>query len=510
MRTISRFGVPLFALTLAAVACEAPVSAPDPQTDTTSAALVRPMKYVAVNGSDTLPGGGPNDCSRRSRACKTIQHAIDVAIPRQPILIGPGQYREDLVVTKPIELRGHGEDTILVPATSAPNPCTDSALCGGAATSVILVRANDVLIRRLVVDGDDPTHASGVVVNGADIDARNGVITDDTAGTFPGSLSLQEVTVRNVYYRGIQESAGGGLEVLRSRVTNVDGDLVSIGIFIFHSHGIVQDNQLSQQSAGIVANWSTGSLIQRNTITQSAYAVHTDNTVGPGIDLLEDNVITACSTNGFGVFVFAPGVAPIVRKNSVSGCLVGFSVFGGRSTERTLFDGNTFDGGGLTGGAAFQATTDQVGYGAGFVYVDVTGNVLARSDVGVDVQETQGRRVDMKASCNAIVHDTYGVSTNGAGVVLHQDSIVNDGTGVDATQVTSGTVDATSNYWGCAAGPGQTGCDGAAGPVDTSSPLAAPPACVPATSLLTEDVPATPHARMRTATGLARAVNPSR
>src|SRR5262249_60482822 len=55
--------------------------------------------------------------------------------------------------------------------------------------------------------------------------------------------------------------------------------------------------------------------------------------------------------------------------------------------------------------------------------------------------------------------------------------------GVDNT--TSTEMDARGNWWGCAAGPPGAGCDMVNGPVDTSSPLPAPPVCPPPTTTTT-------------------------
>src|SRR5262249_6841883 len=59
-------------------------------------------------------------------------------------------------------------------------------------------------------------------------------------------------------------------------------------------------------------------------------------------------------------------------------------------------------------------------------------------------------------------------------------SITGNAVGVDNT--TTSNMDAHGNWWGCAAGPPGAGCDTVTGPVDTSSPLPAPPACPPPTT----------------------------
>src|SRR4029077_3000604 len=62
-------------------------------------------------------------------------------------------------------------------------------------------------------------------------------------------------------------------------------------------------------------------------------------------------------------------------------------------------------------------------------------------------------------------------------------SITGNVVGVDNT--TTSDMDAHGNWWGCAAGPPGAGCDTVNGPVATSSPLPAPPACPPPTTTTT-------------------------
>ena len=80
---------------------------------------------------------------------------------------------------------------------------------------MVLVRADEVTIADLTIDGDNPALTSGVAVRGADVDARNGIETD-TGGPFNG-LEVRNVTVKNVYLRAIDASSGGTFCVEQSR-----------------------------------------------------------------------------------------------------------------------------------------------------------------------------------------------------------------------------------------------------------------------------------------------------
>src|SRR6185503_5928669 len=81
----------------------------------------------------------------------TIQAAINAASAGDTISIGAGTSTENVVVNQSVTLQGAGAGaTIILPATSSPNPCGDS-LCNGAASSVILVQATNVTITGLTV-----------------------------------------------------------------------------------------------------------------------------------------------------------------------------------------------------------------------------------------------------------------------------------------------------------------------------------------------------------------------
>ncbi len=162
-------------------------------------------RFVAVAGDTS----SANDCRAAARPCATIHQAVTAACPNDTVVVGPGTFVENVVLDKALTVVGAGDATVVVPAVSSPNPCTDSSLCGGSASSVILVRASHVTIERLAVDGDNPAVTSGVVVGSADVDARNGVITDE-ASVFD-DLTVRDVAVRNrVYLRGIDASSGTG------------------------------------------------------------------------------------------------------------------------------------------------------------------------------------------------------------------------------------------------------------------------------------------------------------
>src|SRR3954469_10895679 len=119
---------------------------------------VRAMLACAVLAG-CLAAAGPAFAKKTvcSSGCafNSIQAAINAASEGATITIGMGTFTENIVVNKPVTLQGYGTQTVIEPATSNP-VCEGGSLCGGTASNVILVEANNVTISKLKVEGDNP------------------------------------------------------------------------------------------------------------------------------------------------------------------------------------------------------------------------------------------------------------------------------------------------------------------------------------------------------------------
>lgn len=388
-------------------------------------------------------------------AFTSIQSAINAASPGATITVGPGSYFENVVVNKPLTLEGSGSMTVIYPAASNP-VCSPGSLCGGSASDIILVQASNVTISKLRLEGDNPNLTSGVVRGGADIDARNGIITNHEAGTFNG-LTVSRVKVSDVYLRGIYASSGGTFDFNHDTVENVQGEEASIAMFDFEGAGVMEDNKVSSANDAISANWSKGTQFVGNKITKSGSGVHTDNNGGSGgvADVIKDNKISECTIDGYGIFVFVPYVSATVEGNKVSGCAVGLAAFGGAvSGQGPTFTANKIDG---TGASASESltygaylTTDQLGFAFGDLKATLTHNKIEHTGVGMFVTQTSpspeqpaGGQATVTASSN-----TFHINATGA----------NGGAGT--------VVEAQNNWWGCRQGPNNSPkCDTATGTV---------------------------------------------
>jgi hypothetical protein len=381
-----------------------------------------------------------------------IQTAIEKVPSGGAITIGPGTYVENLVVNKPLTLKGEGATTIVEPSVSKPE-CAGGSLCGGEASNIILVEASNVTLLKLTLEGDNPSLISGVERGGKDIDARNGVITNHEVGTY-NNLTVSKVIVKDVFLRGIYASSGGSFNFDHDTVENVQGNGASIGIFDFGGGGSMVSNKVSAANDAISANWSTGTVFVKNTVKGSGSGVHTDNNGGKGgtADVIKENKISACPTDGYGIFVFAPYLSPTVESNAVKGCYVGLAAFGSQvSGEGPKFVSNVVNGMGATttdpnGTYGAYITTDLIEFGFGDVTASLAGNTLTHFGTGMLVSQEAGGQATVTASPgNLFTYDTIAGANGEPGTV----------------------VNAKENWWGCPSGPNNGGsCTNAGGTVD--------------------------------------------
>ena len=426
-------------------------------TSLASLALVVPMTFIATSLSASAA-----TYSVCATGCdfSTIQSAVNAALPGDVITIGPGSYQENVVVTVPVTIDGSGSQTVVYPAFNGPT-CAISpgpTLCDGSST-VFTVQANNVTIENLTIEGANPALSGGAMVGGASINARNGIVDNYNVGIF-NNLIVDNVTVNDVYHRGIYEASGGtGFEFVGNHVNNVQGSPTSIGIFNFGGSGVIADNTVTNANDAISANWSTGTQFLDNTIVQSGSGVHTDNSGESGsTDLIQGNTVVNCMTDGYGIFTFAQYNTVTVANNNVHGCYIGLADFGSSiSGATTTFTGNVVDGTNATttdptGTYGAYVITNLLGFGSGDATATFTNNSISNFGTGLFVSQTTTFYGDTPGGNATVTASNNNITKNGVGAF-----------GDTGTSVT-----ASSNWWGCPAGPGSRNCDSATGTVEYS------------------------------------------
>ncbi|MDT7541848.1 MAG: hypothetical protein QOE33_1752 [Acidobacteriota bacterium] len=425
-------------------------------------------------------------------AFSTIQGGATGVAANGTVNVAAGTYTENVIIAKSLTLSGAGEASVtLRPALSSPN-CGGNpggSLCAGS-SNLILVQADNVAITGLTLDGDNPALTSGVVRGGADLDARNGIITNHLVGVFQ-NLTVHHTTIKNIYLRGIYASTGGAFNFHHDTVQNVQGEAASIAMFNFGGAGQFDNSNVSAANDAISSNHSRGTQFTNNTITTSASGIHTDNAgdqAGSVADTISNNTVTNSVVNGYGIWVFVPSITVNVQNNTATNVDVGFAsagmapgiassiaatpsaqapgTAGGRfpasvnvnepdatlssamsaastspppaPASAAIFTGNIADGQNKANSTGVYFTTSEFGFGSSDARVIFNSNTVKNNVDGFFLEDESGFALTVASSYNRIVNNSNSaVTTSGAG-----------------------TLNATmeNNWWGCNAGPNNTGC----------------------------------------------------
>jgi hypothetical protein len=345
----------------------------------------------SIPGSDTDgPGGGSlgNGTAFGVDEFATIQDAVNAVASGGTVYVYNGSYVENVSIPKSLTISGESQAGVVVHSASTTDPTGGGSL----GSPVILIGADNVTIQKLTVDGDNPNHVSGVVVGGADIDATTGIITDWNEPVTYTGMTVKNVTVQNVFERGIEFANGndngtGTFDIENDTVTNVQGDSAnSIAIFNYGGSGVIAVNQISFTPDAIATNHSYGTNIHDNVITHSGTGIHSDNNgdgVGALADSIHDNHISLGSgTGSSGIFVFVPYVNVSVSNNTISDVDTGLAAYGGQGGTAS-FSGNIVSVN--DGGTGALITRDTLGFGLMPVSASLTNNQFSGGDVGIEL-----------------------------------------------------------------------------------------------------------------------------
>lgn len=507
----------------------------------TVAAACTPPGTVYVDDSwvgtplGTDPDGGASPASNFGcDSFATIQGGVNGVTASGTVIVNAGNYVENVTIPKALTLTGAGAASVFLrPAVSNPNcgGAGGGSICAGG-SNLILVQADNATISGLTLDGDNTTLTSGEVFGGADIDARNGIITNHLAGVF-NNLEVHHTTIKNIWLRGVYASTGGSFNFHDNTVQNVQASVASIGMFNFGGAGAFTNNNVSACNDAISSNHSRGTTYTGNTVTTSASGIHTDNAGDGGgtNDTISGNTVTNSQTFGYGIWVYVAYKTVNVQNNTVTNTDVGYAVFGdsgvttstapasdknavktepGRVAPLTVnvietdsalqrqfvrspiapnappappyaasFTGNTADGQNKANSTGVYFTTSQIAFGSGNPKVKFFSNTVLNNVDGFYLEAETGFTLETAASFNRIVNNTG--------------SQVTQNTGAGFAGSVNGSIE--NNWWGCNAGPGNTGCGVVVGPGVDFNPwivlgISASPATIPpgGSSTITADM----------------------
>ena len=426
------------------------------------------------------PGVQPVSWGGTGIGCTTsytsIQAAIDDAsvIAGWTIYIDPGTFDENVTVNKSVTLQGSGAGvTIIRPGASSTLDLSCPGSCASNTNTILYITADNVTILDLTVDGDNTLINSGTVVNGADLNARNGIY-----GNAVDNLTIEDTTVQNIYLRGIQVSDSNNFVINNNTVSNVDGSAASIAIYNWNSSGSITNNQVTQVNDGIAANYSQGMQVLNNTVSDMNTGIHTDNS--GGADVIDGNAIWSGRANSYGIFVFAPYEPISVTNNSIFNVAVGLTLAGngwGDSLNTVTFSDNQV--GVSAGGIGAYVTTDVWGFFSSDVSAVFNDNIISGGDYGFYFESNGAGEY----------YSSYDCSGAGGDCILNVSGTGNSITGQSlyAAAIAQGSpnwynsnpayfgiynVDLQGNWWGDASGPLDT--NSAADNCDTAVNLSNP------------------------------------
>jgi len=397
-------------------------------------------------------------CVSQSGTCpySTIGAAVTGVAAGDTIQVQPGIYNESIVITKSLSLIGSGRDRTIINAFGLPNG--------------------------IFVDGTPKAPdagISGVVISGLAVQNANfeGILVANGTSI---TISANQVSGNN---RSLN-TANGTCPGMPAFETN-EGMDCGEGIHLMAvNHSIVANNIVKNNSGGILITDETGAtynnLITGNTVSGNGYACGitlASHPASPTTSLklpagIHHNTISGNTSTGnglllpgagAGVGIFAPGpgnqnYSNVIINNTLTGNgLPGVTMHNHASfpmappvnMNDNMIIGNTISGNAADGADA--ATPGPTGINL-YSVAPVTGTVIAQNvirdeQVAVAIKIPSG---DVRVHLNNLQGPT----------------------GVD--KIGSGTINASQNYWGCAGGPGQSGCGGVIGTVITSNPAVVP------------------------------------
>jgi parallel beta-helix repeat protein len=380
-----------------------------------------------------------------------IQAAVSAASDNDVINIAAGTYAEAVVIGKPLSLIGAGADKSIIDATKLPN-------------GILLDGYNNPGLHNVTVTGltvKNALYEGILVLNTSDATIRaNHVLHNDTVGPIFGSGPA--CNGQPAYETDESGDCGGGVHLLGA------------------VHSIVADNLISGNADGILISddsaESRDNLLIHNIITNNpeecgvVLASHPPvGASGPffaphyGVDhnTVAENVVSknGVTVGGAGVGIFSDGEGP------------------GRASDNVIIR-NQLTGNGIPGvalhshvGPAFGAPADNMNGNM------IIGNFIAGNGADTDDTATPGSTgININSggggspvygtiiSQNVIRDEDVDIAINTPSEVdIHLNDLLGGGIGVDNIcaldqAACTGSIDATENYWRCAAGPGAKGC----------------------------------------------------
>jgi nitrous oxidase accessory protein NosD len=234
----------------------------------TAAALLAAAGLVAT--------GTPAGAAATARATtflvrpgQSIQAAIDAAPAGSTVLIGEGSYRENLLIERPVTLRGRGHVLLEPPAVQLPNVCTESPNQGTVTWAACIVGElgppDEHGVPTVVTPLPDVTVAGihvrgfveGLVALGTHHLTFDAVEIDRSGDAGINIVRSTDATIRASSLHGnhnfaVKVSIGDGITVVGNRIVDTsDGNGQGLNISQYRNV-VVRSNRVSGNCTGVM------------------------------------------------------------------------------------------------------------------------------------------------------------------------------------------------------------------------------------------------------------------
>jgi parallel beta-helix repeat protein len=270
---------------------------------TVALAVAGVLSGAAVVGQDGTPIVVAQDGSGDAT---TIGEALAVAGDGDTILVRPGTYEEAITIEADVTVSGDG-----------PRDQTVIAFSDGE-TPLVTMRDSDALLSGLTLRGDQ---SFVLVIGGAPTlqdlvfdGVGSGFGGDETCHALFGPGSCNPVAVR---FEGTQAQLLGSTFI----------DSAQVGV-----HGgaspLIEGNELSGGSFIFLEDFGDETVVRGNTIRDAGHAAIAIYTTGR--PLIEGNIISGAGGSAIEVGLdLAPGIAPLIRGNTITESETGIQVAAG-------------------------------------------------------------------------------------------------------------------------------------------------------------------------------------
>jgi hypothetical protein len=381
----------------------------------------------------------------------TIGAAVSAASWGDTILVAPGNYREDVIVTKSLSLVALPGNGVTIDADGLPNGIFINGMSAAPAIGVSSVVVSGFTVKNANFEGI-------LVANAFDVTLTGNHVLDNDKALSDGCLGLPdfETSEGEDCGEGIHLMSDQHASVVQNTVEhNAGGILISDETGVNHSNlvsrNVVQDNvydcgitMASHPPAVSVIPSATISFgVSNNTISHNVSARNGISGSGAGVGIFApspgtsnsgnvviDNVLTGNGNGGVAMHNhgFAPSPAPGVNLND------------------NVIVGNHLSGNGAD--SADAATPGPVGINI-YSVAPITGTVVSQNTF-----DNEAIDVAFKATAGQLS--------------VHLNNFAKGEIGVD--NLGTAPINATENWWGCLTGPGGRRCATASGPSVSTIP----------------------------------------